>query len=269
MRVHAPALAGRAVRRGVDAAREAVALERPFARDRGPLVVVMGEMPLAVPAGVVAVLAQHRSPGWKAGVERAAARDHAAGLVRVETGQQRRARRAAVVGGGVVAGEGDRPFAQAREVGRQAERRPGRGRTTAGSAAGRRRSRGCWAGGCAPRAWRATGARAWPAGIDWWRTSRWWRRPIGADREPGAGEHAAGDQPALQERASIDSPMLLWIDVLHARSHPRAGRGRCGWGLAAAEPPPARPGPALHSRGTEQLRPAGRIRDGLAAAGQP
>ena len=42
---------------------------------------------------LVAVLAQHRAPCRKAGVERAAAGDHAPGLVRVEAGQHRRARR--------------------------------------------------------------------------------------------------------------------------------------------------------------------------------
>ena len=83
---------GAAVGRRVHAAGEAVALERCFAERRRPVVVVVGQVPLAEPARVVAVLAQHRAPGREARIERAAARDHAARLVRVEPGQHRRAR---------------------------------------------------------------------------------------------------------------------------------------------------------------------------------
>ncbi len=118
------ALAGAAVGRGVGAAREVVVLEQRPALCRRPLAVVVGEVPLAVPPGVVAVIAQHRPPGRKARIERAAARDHAAGLVGVEAGQHRRARGRAVVRGRVVAAEGDRPFAQALEVRRQAHAAP-------------------------------------------------------------------------------------------------------------------------------------------------
>ena len=38
-----------------------------------PVVVAMGEMPLAIPVGLVAVFAQHRPPGRKARIQRAAA----------------------------------------------------------------------------------------------------------------------------------------------------------------------------------------------------
>ena len=84
---------------------------RALLRRRGrPVVVAVGEVPLAEPARAVAVLAQHRAPGGEARVERAPAGDHAAGLVGVEAGQQRRARGRAVVRGRVVAGEARPPL---------------------------------------------------------------------------------------------------------------------------------------------------------------
>ena len=90
------------------------------------------------------------------------------------------------------------------------------------------------------------------------------------DAQAGAGERAAGGEPALEERAPIDSliaasgPMLV-----HARSHPRAGRrlgalGSRGRRAAAA----AQSAPDVRPGDIEQLRAAGRRGDRLAAAGQ-
>ncbi len=62
------------------------------------------------------MFAQHRAPRGKARVERAAAGDQAARLMRVQTGQQRRARRRAVVRSGEVVGEGDAAVADPVEV---------------------------------------------------------------------------------------------------------------------------------------------------------
>ena len=117
--VDAPALAGGAVGRGVGAAVETVALELRRAVAVVPVAVAVGQVPLAVPVRGVAQLAQHRPPGRKARVERADAGDHAARLVRVQTGEHRRAGRRAVVGGGVVAREADAGARQRRDVGRQ------------------------------------------------------------------------------------------------------------------------------------------------------
>jgi hypothetical protein len=105
VRVHAPALAGRAVGRGVGAAREAVALERG-----GPKLVHLlsvGEVPLAVPVGVVAVLAQHRAPGREAGssVLPPVIMQPVWCVYRPVSSVAREGR--AVVGGGVVAGEAE------------------------------------------------------------------------------------------------------------------------------------------------------------------
>src|ERR1700726_2360478 len=62
-RIYSPTLARCAVGGGEDAAREPVALERPFAARLAPVVVVVREMPLAKPARGVPVLAEHRAPG--------------------------------------------------------------------------------------------------------------------------------------------------------------------------------------------------------------
>src|SRR5579859_7444338 len=70
-RVDAPTLPRSSVRGGEHAAREAVALERALAAPGRPVVVVVGEVPLAEPARGVPVLAQQRAPGGKAWIERA------------------------------------------------------------------------------------------------------------------------------------------------------------------------------------------------------
>src|SRR5450631_1154676 len=101
-------------------------LQRRRTRWLAPVLVAPREMPLAVPARRVAVLPEHRAPGGERGIEGAAAGDQRARLVRVEAREQRGARGRAVVGGGVVAREGD-PFpAQALDVGGQAEAPGGR-----------------------------------------------------------------------------------------------------------------------------------------------
>ena len=166
-----PALAGGAVRGRVHPTREPVFLQRRTARQRRPAVVAVGQVPLAEPVGVVAVLAQHRAPGGKSGVERAAARDHAARLVGVQTRQQRRAGGGAVVRGRVVVGEADAAFAQLLQVRGEAEAEGARRRPTAGSAAGRPRSRGCWE---APRAGSGWCARSSPP-------AAWWAAPCPAE----------------------------------------------------------------------------------------
>ena len=74
----------------------------------------------------VALLAQHRPPGREPGLELAAAGDQAAGLVRVEAGDERAARRRAVVRGGEVALEGDGAAPERRDVGEQPVERRGR-----------------------------------------------------------------------------------------------------------------------------------------------
>ena len=122
-RVDLGALPGGAVGRGIGPAGEAVRLER---RPR-----VGVQMPLAPPRRLVVQLAQQRPPRREAGAQPAAAGDHAAGLVRVQAGQQRPARGRAVVRRGVVAFEADRLAAQRREVRqqrveRQRRRRPRR-----------------------------------------------------------------------------------------------------------------------------------------------
>ena len=143
-RVPLPPLPGGPVRGRVHAPGESVLLQRRAARHRRPAIVAVGQVPLAEPVGVVAVLAQHRAPRRKAGIERAAPGDHAARLVGVEPRQQRRAGRRAVVGGRVVVGEADGAFAQLLQVRGEAEPEVTPPRSTAGSAAGRPRSRGCW-----------------------------------------------------------------------------------------------------------------------------
>ena len=117
--VHLPALPRGTVRRGIHTAVEAVALERLGPGRRRPVVVVMGEVPLPQPARAVAVLAEHRPPRGKARVQGARPRDHAAGLVGVQPGHERRTRRGAVVRGRVVVSEGDGAGAKGLDVGRQ------------------------------------------------------------------------------------------------------------------------------------------------------
>ena len=56
---------------------------------------------------------------------------------------------------------------------------------------------------------------------------------------PAPASSAAREQPVLQERAPIDSLILLWVHALHPRSHPRAdggagAGGRAGPAAAAA-----------------------------------
>ena len=133
-RIHAPALAGPAVGGGVHAAGEAVALERAFADRRRPVVVAVGEVPLAQPARVVAVLAQHRPPRRESRIECAPTGDHAARLMGVEAREQGRSRGRAVVGGRVMVLEADRSATQAAQVGGQALVNRGR-RGPLGSAA--------------------------------------------------------------------------------------------------------------------------------------
>ena len=87
-----------------------------------PVAIGARQVPLAVPVGGVALIAQHRPPGREPRIERARAGDHAAGLVGVQSGQHRRAGRRAVVGGGVVAQEADARARQARHVRRQRRR---------------------------------------------------------------------------------------------------------------------------------------------------
>ena len=86
------------------------------------------------------------------------------------------------------------------------------------------------------------------------------------DREAGSCKRAA-DQRALQERASVDSPMLRCVNAVHTRPHPRACAG-CGVWVRG----PARRGwpdrSRMRSGDARQLRTAGRRGHGVAAGGQ-
>ncbi len=211
--------------------REAVGLERARVFVGVPQVVAVREVPLAVPVRAVALLAQHRPPGRKAGVERAPAGDHAAGLVGVQAGQQRGARGSAVVGGRVVAREGHPPVAQAREVGHQRGGAPGLAENHCGVRSwstmitrmfgGRRRLPGpgclesrhrlCAAPAAACRAAterlpRLRGARDGAAAL----TIR------SASAAPPPGERAAGEQAALEQRAPVDQPLSGLLSSLVA-----------------------------------------------------
>ena len=223
VRVVVPALAGTAVGRGVDAAGEAVALERRFARRRRPVVVAVGEVPLAEPARVVAVLAQHRPLGREARVERAAAGDHAAGLVGVEARQQRGARGRAVVGGGVVA-------ARRRRRLRAGVRRLGGSAMPIGVAENH----------CGKRSWSTTITRMFG------RLRRACRRRCGRGRGAGValrcsvavgvGERLDAEPGARERRRRRSAPRFRnvrrstllccsGIHAFHASSHPGAGAG--------------------------------------------
>jgi len=116
-RIDGGALPRGAVGRRVGATGEAVGLERR--------VRVGVEMPLAPPPGRVAELAQQRPPRRKAGVQTAVAGDQAARLVGVQPGEERPARRAAIVGGGVVPFEADGARAQRGQVGHHRRRQRG------------------------------------------------------------------------------------------------------------------------------------------------
>ncbi len=112
------ALLGVAVGRRVGAAVEAVGLE-PARR----LVGLRAQMPLAPPRRLIALFAQHRPPGRELRAERAARSDrfrqHAAGLVRIETCQHRAARGHAHVRRRVVTLERRRAVAESRQVWQQ------------------------------------------------------------------------------------------------------------------------------------------------------
>ena len=110
-RIDLGALARGAVGRGIGPAGEAVGLERR--------VRVRVQVPLAPPRRLVVQVSQQRAPRREAAAQPAAAGDHAAGLVRVQAGQQRAARGRAVVGRGVVTFEADRLAAQRRDVRQQ------------------------------------------------------------------------------------------------------------------------------------------------------
>ena len=138
--------------------------------------------------------------------------------------------------------------------------RPRPARTTAGSAAGRRRSRGCW-GVCRARR-RATGrAVRRPAA----------RRALSRCRRPRARGCRArrrrarrpAIEPALDERAAIDSPMLCRVNALHARSHPRVRRGS-RFGARRRHRRGRAVGAELRAGDIEHLRSTGRISDRLA-----
>ena len=236
-------------------------------------------MPLSVPPGVVAVFAQHRSPGGKAGIQGAAARDHAAGLMGVQAGQHRRARGRAVVRGRVVPAEGDRPLAQALEVRRQADAaprdrpeplreaqlvdhdhedvRPPYGR-------GRRCDAPCRLGervGSARRRLRPVAGAA-----------------ATGDRSARAREQAAGDRAALQEGAPVG--LLIWFHACGARADrwpdgvAGAGARRSGRLCGSASCgrlgfcPCGRSRSGLRTNDIEYLRDACWICDGFPAAGK-
>ena len=264
VRVHLPALAGGAVGRGEDAAGEAIALERLFADERGPVVVAVGQVPLAEPARAVAVLAQHRPPGGKAGVEGASARDHAARLMRVQAGQQRRARGRAVVRGGVVPGEGHGALAQALEVGGQAQ--AGRvGREPLREAqlvdddhedvrfAPSARAASARPVGLAARARRACAA----VGVG-----------RGADREPRAREGPPAISPPFRNvrRSTL---LCCAASMLSMRALILGPAVVAGLGLVAPAAVAGADGPGVRSGDARQLGAAGRLGDRLAAGRQP
>ena len=242
--------------------------------ERGPVVVAVGEVPLAVPAGAVAVLAQHRAPRGKAGIERAAAGDHAAGLMRVQAGQQRRARRTCSHWRRCSGAERHGALAQPPRLRRQARRR-GAGDEPlreaqlvdddhedvrafcprwAGAGGGARSACGLAVG--------LDGGSEPPVGAGG-----------GADREPRR-QPATGDQAALEERATVYFPMLALRSMRSMRRlilGPVVAVG-LSWPArsAAAHASHARAGAAAVRPGdARQLGPAGRRGDGVAAAGQP
>ena len=178
------------------------------------MVVAVRQVPLAEPPARVALLAQQRAPCREARVEGAPARDHAAGLVGVEAREQRRAGGCAVVGGGVVALEGDAFAAQARDVREQPRHLRGRREPLGGAqlvhddhqdvrAARRhaRRARGLLLGGARPVRWMPRRVGGVPA-----RGARGLRPALGELRDRGAAarEQAAREQAALQECAPVD-----------------------------------------------------------------
>ncbi len=174
-------LPGRAVGRGERTAREAPRLERGAAR----------QMPLPVPPGLVALIAQHPAEGRKAGIELAAPGYQAARLMRVQARQERRPRGRAVVGGRVMAPERHGARAQPGEVGQQLRERRRR-RPPAGTAHlidehdedVRRRRRG-----------------------DAERATRGARERRRAERERGAGP-----QRASEERAPVEA-RGFWLRI--------------------------------------------------------
>ena len=213
-------------------------------------------MPLPVPPGAVTVFAKHRPPGGEAGVQGAAARDHAARLMGVQAGQHRRAGGRAVVRDGVVPAEGDRPLTQALKVRGQAHAAPGDRAEPLREAQlvdhdhedvrppygrGRRCDAPCRLGG---------GGSARPC-----------RRPVTVaaatgDRGARARQQAAGDRAALQEGAPVG--LLIWFHACGARPD-RWPEGVAGVGARRSG---RVCGPA-HSWGRVGFCPCGRGRSGL------